>query len=272
MSDNLPNAQKYFLITGASSGLGYAYCQVALDLGYSVIGVSRHCQSITQTLKKRDAAQTIIALDHDLSNQQQFDALIAQIKGYHIINLINNAGIGYVGSLATSDVNEQLNMLNLNINALVFLTHYFVQYFQTQGINGRIINIGSIGSFAPGPLYATYYASKAFVRDFSNAVNYELHKAKSAVRVVCIIAGQLKTNFLIKANHQQQTVVKFNASAMNVEQFAKCSLSKALKTKKANLVFGWMNKIWLFYAKIVSRKRMMHHCYSYQKQRFKAIE
>jgi hypothetical protein len=59
---------------------------------------------------------------------------------------------------------------------------------------------------------------------------------------------------------------------MNVEQFAKCSLSKALKTKKANLVFGWMNKIWLFYAKIVSRKRMMHHCYSYQKQRFKAIE
>jgi short-subunit dehydrogenase len=126
-----------------------------------------------------------------------------------------------------------MQVVNLNIRALHYFTKKFTIYFNEKGF-GRVVNIGSIASFVPCPLFANYYASKAYVLSYSSAFNSELKYSKSPVRVITICPGFLKTSFFAHSN-------KNNGSnpflpSVKPETFARKSLHRALTTKNKNYI------------------------------------
>jgi short-subunit dehydrogenase len=144
---------------------------------------------------------------HDLTEQGSPAAIFDVLSkaGVQVDVLINNAGFGDCGAFVNANLNRQLDMLRLNNFALTALCHYFAQAM-VQRKQGRIVNIASVAAFLPGPQMAVYYATKAYVLNFSLALNYELRKDGVTVTTVC--PGPTATNFAVTANIQNAKLFK----------------------------------------------------------------
>lgn len=262
MSKKVQILNQWAVVTGASSGLGYRYCQMLLAQGYHVLGVSRTAQGILK-LKNDYPNLQIKAYDLDLSEPENVYQLFNLTKKLNVTIVINNAGYGISGEFKDINLTSELNMLNLNINALHILTKLFTERFLKYNY-GRIINIASVAAFQPGPLFSSYYASKAYVLNLSVGVNYELRRAKSKVRVITVCPGPLKTNFW-KRSHNNSKGYQSKVPMMKVDKFAKKSLHKALRTKRKNyILLGVGNKLILFIYKLLPKNLILRFIYKYQ--------
>lgn len=254
---------QWAVVTGASTGIGYCYCQLLLAKGYHLLGVSRHAQEILK-LKQDYPNLQIKAYDLDLSNSENVYKLFNLTKKLNVTVVINNAGYGVHGEFKDTNLASELNMLSLNIDALHILTKLFTNRFLKYDY-GRIINIASVAAFQPGPSFSSYYASKAYVLNLSVAINYELRKAKSKVRVITICPGPLRTNFWKRSHSDNSKVYQSKVPMMAVNKFAKKSLKKALKVKRTNyLLIGWLNKLTLFIFKLLPKSLVLKFVYKYQ--------
>ena len=184
------------LITGASSGLGKEFALIHAEKGNDVIIVARREEkllALKEELIKKYAVQVkIIVKDLTQGNaaQEIYDEVTsANIK---IAYLINNAGFGGHGKFHERNWNEDLAMINLNIVALTALTRLFLPDFVKRN-SGKILNVSSTASFMPGPLQAVYFATKAYVTFFSNAIAEEL--SDTAVTVTNLMPGATATEF-----------------------------------------------------------------------------
>lgn len=252
--------KEFAVVTGASSGIGYGYCQWLLKQGYHIIGVSRHTEWAKE-LQQQFPEQTIVALSYDLSVPENCYALFEEIKQYHIVLFINNAGFGKKGLFITIPLADELKMINLNIQAVHILTKLFTQYFIEQQ-KGRIINISSLAAFFPGPGMATYYATKAYILSLSVAINTELKKTKSPVRVVTICPGATQTAFFKNADFKNNKTLP---GLMSLERFIKKSLPKALKIKRKNyLIIGWKNRSLKRLFRIIPQNSTLNYTYLIQ--------
>lgn len=184
------------LITGASAGIGEELARVHAEEGGDLILVARRkdrMESIAKALRAEHGIKVQV-IAADLAKPGAAKRLMAQIDalGLTVDVLINNAGFGGHGKFHEHGLEREQRMMQLNMVALTELSYYFVQGMVERG-DGRILNVGSSAGFLPGPLQAVYYASKAYVNSFSQAIANELQGTGVTVTVLC--PGPVATEF-----------------------------------------------------------------------------
>lgn len=184
------------LITGATSGIGYALAELFAGKGQGLILVSSGGQRLNQTKEYLEAKYQIPVYRYaqDLAEPGAAENLYHRIKKDHlsVSVLINNAGFGAVGSAETIDIELDQRMLGVNVMNLVSLCKLFLEDMYRKG-KGKILNVASTGAFQPGPYTATYFASKAYVLSFSKAIRYEA--GARGVQVCTLCPGTTRTAF-----------------------------------------------------------------------------
>jgi short-subunit dehydrogenase len=207
------------LITGASGGIGYELAKLFARDHHNLVLVARSADKLGQVAtetKTYGVTVKTIALDLAAPPAPKFLFDQLQSDGTTIDILINNAGYGAFGDFAQMPEQEILGQLDLNIRALTELTRLFVPAMITRR-SGRIMNVASTAGFQPGPLMAVYYATKAYVISFSEAIANELHN--SGVTVTCFCPGATHTGFAKRAGTEKSRLFK-QLGAMSAEKVA----------------------------------------------------
>jgi short-subunit dehydrogenase len=225
------------LITGASSGIGAAFARKLAAQGRNVLLVARSEDKLATLCNELGRLNSVRAqyVAMDLSELESparlFDEAIK--RGLTIDLLINNAGFGAFGDFSKIDLARQLNMLDLNIKALVDLTYRFLAPMRERK-QGAIINVASTAAFQPVPYFATYAATKAFVLSFSEALWEE--NRSLGVTVMALCPGVTDTNFF-EAAHGKKPPARTTQTAEEVVDTALAGLAG----RKSNIVSGWTN-------------------------------
>lgn len=195
-------SRKVALITGASVGLGEQFAQRFAQDGHDVILVARNAERLAALGGKLEQAHGVKAhvVPMDLSRPDAPARLFEEVgsRGLAVEFLVNNAGFGSTGPFVEQELAREVEMVDLNCTALLKLTHLFAKPMRERG-SGRILNVASTAGFQPGPYMATYYATKAFVVSFSEALAYELKG--TGVSVTCYCPGATQTEFATRAGN-----------------------------------------------------------------------
>lgn len=248
--------KKTALITGASTGIGREFAKIHAKKGGDLIVVARNVEKLrslkTELEEKYQIKVLVIEKDLSLPDAPKgiYNEVIA--AGLSVDYLINNAGFGGMGRFYERDLEEDLSMIHLNILALTELSHYFLEDFVKRN-EGKILNVSSTASLMPGPGQAVYFATKAFVSSFSNAIAAELHKTK--ITVTNLMPGATESDFGKRSGMDKTVTFKKTASARRVaEQGYKGMLSGKLNVL-AGLGFG--QKIAMSMVKFIPKKIML---------------
>ncbi len=203
------------VITGASSGIGRELARIHAALGGQLILAARRLDALEALRVELSAAHSVSVtiVQADLSTADGIDALCAACEGIQVDVLINNAGFGALGRFDQQDVARSLQMIDLNVRSLTELTHRLVAPMVARG-SGRILNVGSTAGLVPGPLQAVYYASKAYVNSFSQALAEELRG--TGVSVTVLAPGPVATEFMQVASMDKLSVVRHSPPADKV--------------------------------------------------------
>jgi short-subunit dehydrogenase len=207
------------LITGASTGIGYELAKLFARDRHNLVLVARSGDKLAQVANElQSLGVTVRTYSLDLTQPPApkflFDQL--QTEGFTIDILINNAGFGAFGEFAQMSNDEIFGQIQLNIIALTELTRLFLPAMLARR-TGRIMNVASTAGFQPGPLMAVYYATKAYVISFSEALANEVRH--SGVTVTCFCPGATHTGFAKRAGNDKSRLFK-QLGAMNVEKVA----------------------------------------------------
>ena len=211
---------KTALITGASSGIGKEFAQIHASNGGDLVIIARNenkLNELKQELEENYKIKVLI-ITKDLSLPNSAKEIYEKVKAENIKVdfLINNAGFGGVGMFSERDIEKDISMVNLNINALISLTYFFLQDF-IKNNSGKILNVSSTVSLIPaGPMQAVYFASKSFVTSFSNAIAEELSDTK--ITVTNLMPGATKTAFGESSGMKGTDIYKNPASAKKVAE------------------------------------------------------
>ncbi len=236
------------VVTGGSSGIGKSF----IELGAKLAPGLRFCN-----LSRRAPAAEVdpLILRHvpcDLSSPADVDRAAAEVTGFigrevpGRILLINNSGFGAYGRFPEPNLSHQLEMLDVNIRALVQLTGLLLPFLKERG--GAIMNIASTAAFQPTPFLAAYGASKAFVLHWSLALNEELRG--SGVHALAVCPGPTSTEFFRRAGLQKGSVA--DSLGMTAEAVVLQSY-QALAKRRAQVVTGWKNKLMAAFSSRVSK-------------------
>ncbi len=244
------------LITGASSGIGRDIAKELAKRGYDIVIVARSEDKLNE-LKNEINNVKVESIPMDISNLDNCKELYEKV-GYVDI-LVNNAGFGLFGKFNTTDIDREMEMVDLNVKSLHFLTKLFLKDMVEKD-KGYILNVSSIAGHLPGPFMSTYYATKHYVFNLSESINEELKKDKSHVRVGTLNPGPVETNFNKVAN------VKFNLSSLTSEYVAKYTVDRMLKGK-TDITPGFGVSCTRFFAKVVPDTLMAKIVYNTQKKR-----
>jgi short-subunit dehydrogenase len=239
--------KKTALITGATSGLGYEFVKLFASDGYDLVLVARNNRKLTE-IKNTFSQVKITLIEKDLSIEGAAKEVFEEVErhGISIDILVNNAGFGLKGTFDKLDIQKQLNMIQLNTATLTELTYYFLQKMKQRN-SGRILNVASTAAFQPGPLMAVYFATKAYVLSFSEALMEEL--SGTSVTVTALCPGATKTNFGAVANVENS---KMFSQAMSAEVVAKQGYTALMKGKRV-FVPGGVNKAGVLGTKFMPR-------------------
>ena len=184
------------LVTGASSGIGRDIARSLAMHGISLILTARRRDRLVelkQELTDKYGVK-VKCITADLSNEKQVFRLYDEVKKYDIDILVNNAGFGVFGEFTETNIERELEMLNVNIKANHILFKLFLRDFKKRDC-GFILNTASIAGFSPGPWFSSYYASKAYVVRMTYAVAEELRRGGSHVKVCALCPGPVSTEF-----------------------------------------------------------------------------
>jgi uncharacterized protein len=207
------------LITGASGGIGYELARLFARDHHNLVLVARSREKLAQVATElQPTGVTIKTIAFDLAQLPASKFLFDQLQseGIAVDILINNAGFGTHGEFAQTAEEEILGQIQLNISALTELTRLFLPPM-IQRRSGRIMNVASTAGFQPGPLMAVYYATKAYVISFTEAIANELRD--SGVTVTCFCPGATRTGFAKRAGIEKSRLFK-SMAAMNAEKVA----------------------------------------------------
>ncbi|MEM7573887.1 MAG: SDR family oxidoreductase [Bacteroidota bacterium] len=189
------------LITGASAGIGKALAHEHAKRGRDLVLVARRKEALEAlAIELKDQYQiSVSVIAKDLTAEGAVEAIYDSLKadGVEIDYLFNNAGFGGHGKFHERELAKDLSMIDLNIKAVVELAHRFSQDMVARG-RGKILNVSSTAGFMPGPLQATYFATKAFVNSWSQALAEELRD--SGVTVTALCPGAVATEFAQEAD------------------------------------------------------------------------
>lgn len=242
------------LITGASSGIGYSMAKYFDQLGIDLILVGRNKEKLEELQKKLKVSNKIVIAD--LRDINKVKDLYILTRSENIDILINNAGFGLFGEFSETDLNKELEMIDTNIKAVHLLTKLFLKDMKKRN-SGYIMNVASLAAFGPGPLMATYYGTKAYVNNLTEAINEELRREKSNVIISSLCPGPVDTNFNNVAG------VKFGIKPLKSDYVAKYAIDKMLDGKVI-IVPGKLMKLTLFIRRFASRSLIRKITYNIQ--------
>jgi len=232
------------IITGASSGMGKDFAKELDNKNLDQIWIIARRKKLLDKLSSELKTESKI-FDIDITDFENNKTIEKELKTgkYEIKYLINNAGFGLMGDFLNLNLEQQLNMINLNISALVQITHFSIKYMAE---NSEIIQLASTAGFLPIKNFAIYAASKAFVVNFSNAIALELKPRK--INVIAICPGPVKTEFFDTATNGKQP--PFAYKSIDV-------VKKALKDSKKgklNSIYGLIMNIAMIFSHFTPRK------------------
>ena len=234
---------KYALITGGTSGIGFAMAGEFLDRGYGVILASSSRKNLAIAKRKLEVKKSkivkstkqIIIIEQDLSISGGAEKLYHKVKtlGTDVEIVVNNAGFGLLGGTESININDDKKMIQLNATTPVCLCKLFLRDMYENG-RGKILNVASTGAFQPGPYTSTYFASKSFLYSYSRAIRQEAAARGVVVSTLC--PGTTRTKFFEKAG--QKTPIW----AMSAEKTAKIAVDGLMRNRGV-IVPGVINNI-----------------------------
>ena len=229
------------LVTGASGGIGLEIARVCADHGQPVVLVARSGAALTTIAGEIEQRYGVAALPltYDLARADAPRALAEDLasRGVRIGTLVNNAGVATYGAFAEVDLDLQLAELRLNVEALTAPTGLFVRPM-VEARSGRILNVASTAAFFPGPLMAVYYASKAYVLSFSEALREELRGTGVGVTALC--PGITRTGFQARAGLEDSKLVQ--RGMMDSATVARAAY-RGLQKNQALVIPGFSNRL-----------------------------
>lgn len=241
------------LITGASSGIGKELARIHAERNGDLVIIARNeekLQNLKAELEEKHRVKVYVLvkdLSHPDAAKEVYDEV--RFKNIQIDYLINNAGFGGIGKFHEREWTKDLAMINLNVVALAALTRCFLPDFVKRN-SGKILNISSTASLVPGPLQAVYYATKAFVTSFSNAVAEELHDTR--VTVTALLPGPTETEFAKTSGMDKTALFNKSFGARGVAEKG----YKGMLSGKLNVIAGlsFMQKVMMSAAAFAPKK------------------
>ena len=247
------------LITGASSGIGRDMATEFAKKGYELVLVARDLEKLNEVKSEltTELKTQVEVVCMDISNVENCKRLHEEHKDIDI--LVNNAGFGDCGYFNKTNLEKEINMINTNIVAYHVLTKLYLQDMKEKN-KGKILNVASIAGFMPGPLMATYYATKNYVVRLSEAIREELRKENSNVQISILCPGPVNTNFNKVAD------VQFALKGLSSDYVAKYTVEKFLKGK-FYIVPGWKIKLAKIGCKIAPTNLVARISYNMQRRK-----
>jgi short-subunit dehydrogenase len=257
------------LVTGASSGIGYELARIFARDGYHLVLVARHTHTLGEVaaeLQQRYGG-SVKVMAADLALPQAPEELFATLEGEGVAVdvLVNNAGFGTHGPFAESEARAQLEMMQVNMVALTHLTRLFLPGMRARRW-GRILNVASTAAFQPGPLMAVYYASKAYVLSFSEALANELRG--SGVSVTALCPGPTRTNFQSRAGIDDTPLMR--GRIMSAQQVAEAGY-RGLMAGQVMVIPGLRNRLLAVSVRWLPRRLLTHIVRNIQEKRKRSL-
>jgi len=242
--------EKTALITGASVGIGRDLAELFARDGHHLVLTARNESQLRELARKLGGQYhvDVQVIVQDLSVAGASQKIFEQLQAKSIDYLVNNAGFGTHGPFAEAEIESQLGMLQVNVVALTNLTRLFLPGMLKRG-SGRIMNVASVAAFLPGPLMAVYYATKAYVLSFSEALASEVEG--KGVTVTSLCPGPTKTEFQVRAGIENSRL--FEKGAMSSEKAAQLGYDAMMNGKRV-IVTGFSNKVSAFGTRFVPRR------------------
>lgn len=247
------------LITGASSGIGRDMARVLAEMEVELILVARRSERLEEL--KQELSVNVQVICADISDINVCKALYQRVKKEHVDILINNAGFGDCGDFDKTSLDKEMHMIQTNIHAVHILTKLFLKDFIKRD-SGYILNVASSAAFLPGPLMATYYATKSYVLRLTMAIYKELKVRHSHVSISALCPGPVKTEFSNVAN------VSFMLQGKPSEQIAKDAIH-AMFQKKLLIIPGILMKASYFLTRIMPNEIILESSYRIQHRKNK---
>ena len=258
----MPQSRPVALVTGASAGIGREIARV-LAADHDLILCARR-EAELHALATELAPATCHVYPSDLADpaapKALFDAVTA--AGLTVDVLVNNAGFGDLGPFAEADLTKMLRMIQVNVTALTELTGLFLPGMRTRG-RGKIMNVGSVAGFQPGPFMAVYYATKAYVNSFSEALTSEL--SGTGITMTCLAPGPTRSEFAAVSG-MQSTKAFTVGSVADARPVAEAGVRGLMRGKRM-VVTGWRNKLLIFAERFVPRGLVIRAVKWMQKRR-----
>ncbi len=248
--------KKVALITGASTGIGKELAYIHAEHGGDLVVVARREDKLNDLKKELETKYnvSVAVIAKDLIHPTASEEVYNEVKrlGIEVDYLINNAGFGDLTKFHDSELQKNLNMINLNIAALTALTHHFLQDFVKRN-NGKILNVSSTASLLPGPLQAVYFATKAYVTSFSNALVEELRDTR--VTVSNLMPGATDTEFGIAAGMEKSPLFQKAVGARKVALEGYNGMLKGKMDIISGLTFA--QKVMMFMLPVTPKKMLL---------------
>ena len=248
------------VITGASSGIGKEMEIILSDLGYDLILAARRNDKLTEVSKELRSPAEIITID--LSKEENCYSLYERCKEKDVEILVNNAGFGIFGEFLDTDIQKDMEMVDLNVKAVHILTKLFLSEFKSKN-KGKILNVASAAGFMPeGPMLSTYYATKAYVLSLTRGIAKELKKSGCGVSISALCPGPVKTEFDSVAG------VDFHGVGMDAKLCANIGIAGMMKGETV-IIPGILMKLGKFFTKILPDFLLGEFAYHFQKAKRK---
>lgn len=245
------------LITGASSGIGRDMAVYLSEIGYDLIVVARNESKLTKL--KSELKTNVEIFICDLSKPECCFQLYEEFKNTSIDILINNAGFGVFGEFLQTDLFSEIEMINTNIKAVHILTKLFLRDFVKRN-KGYILNVSSSAGFMMGPLFSSYYASKAYVLRLTQAIQRELKESESAVKISVLCPGPVETDFDKNAN------INTSLNGLSSKYVAKYAIDNMFKGKPV-IIPGVTMKFSVLFSKFLPQNFLSKITYVCQKKK-----
>jgi short-subunit dehydrogenase len=256
----MPPSRPIALVTGASAGIGRELARVLAREHDLILTARREAELHALTAELAPVSCHIFPADlaNPAAPRALFDAV--NTAGLAVDVLVNNAGFGDLGPFANAELAKMLRMIQVNVSALIELTGLVLPGMRERG-RGRILNVGSVAGFQPGPFMAVYYATKAFVNSFSEALAEEL--AGTGITVTCLAPGRTESEFGAMAGIAPTPQASGTADARSVAEAA----VRAMKLGKRMVVTGFRNRALIFLERFVPRGVVIRAVGRMQKKR-----
>lgn len=246
-------------ITGASSGIGRDMARVLADYGIDLFIVARRSERLKQLQSELSEKVNVTAITLDLADEQSCHLLYERLAKEDIDILINNAGFGLTGTFTDCDLTKEMNMIDTNIKAYHILTKLFLRDFVKRDF-GYILNVASAAAFLPGPMMATYYATKAYIQHFTLAIRKELQKQHAHIFVSTLCPGPVQSEFSEVAG------VKFKIKGKSSYEVAKTAIDEMF-AQRSVIIPGKLMKAAYVCCKVLPMAVLLEAVYHIQKCR-----